>query len=82
MPVSVEWCLTRRRKPAPITFYRYEDLPALFEVLSRHVGRKVAAKKLNVSPERTLDVERSCGGGASADARSTSSLRRIPFVGR
>ena len=58
VPVSVKWCLTKEGKPAPISFYRYEDLPALFEVLSRHVGRKIASEKLNVSPERTLDLDR------------------------
>jgi hypothetical protein len=58
VPVSVKWCLTRRGKPAPMTFYRYEDIPLLFDRLSQHVGKKVKLEKLNVSPSSPLDMTR------------------------
>ena len=58
VPVSVQWCLTKAGKPAPITFYRYEELPRLCEALSKHVGRRIESEKLNVSPERDIDIDR------------------------
>ncbi len=82
VPVSVEWCLTRRKQPAPMIFYRYEDLPALLAVLSGHVGCKVAAEKRNVSPERALDVERSDILALPRMQRCIELYDRIPFAGR
>ena len=82
VPVSVEWCLTGKRTPAPITFYRYEDLPALFEVLSGHVGRKVDLKRRNVSPERAIDVERSAIAALPRMQKYIALYESIPFVGR
>ena len=79
VPVSVKWCLTKAGKPAPISFYRYEDLPALFEVLSRHVGRKIASEKLNVSPERTLDVDRDAVAATAEDAKYLRIYKSISF---
>ena len=81
MPVSVKWCLTRGGKPAPITFYRYEDVPALFEVLSGHVGRKVASTKRNVSPERPLDVDREAIAALPRMRKFIEIYDSIPFVG-
>ena len=80
VPVSVKWCLTRGGKPAPITFYRYEDVPLLFEVLSAHVGGKVAqqAQRLAGAPARHRP-----GGdrGTAPDAEYIEIYDRIPFVG-
>lgn len=82
VPVSVDWCLTGRKKPAPMTFYRYEDVPVLFEVLSGHVGRKVKSKKRNVSPERAIDVERNAIEALPRMQKYIELYDRIPFVGR
>lgn len=78
--VSVKWCLTSGGNPAPISFYRYEDVPALFEVLSRHVGRKVVSEKLNVSPERTLDVDREAVAALPKMNKYLRIYESIPFV--
>lgn len=82
VPVSVEWCLTRKRKPAPISFYRYEDLPALFEVLSRHVGQKVELEKRNVSPERPLDMDHADVAALPRMRKRIEIYDSIPFVRR
>lgn len=82
VPVSVEWCLTRKKKPAPMIFYRYEDLPVLFHVLSEHVGHEVTSRKRNVSPERVIDVERSDILALPRMQRYIELYDRIPFVGR
>ena len=81
VPVSVKWCLTRGGKPAPITFYRYEDVPLLFEALSAHVGGKVKLKKHNVSPERTLDMDRATIAAVPRMRQFIEIYDRIPFVG-
>ena len=54
----------------------------LFEALSRHVGRKVAAEKLNVSPERPLDVDRAAVAALPRMQEFIGIYDRIPFVGR
>lgn len=82
VPVSVEWCLTRGNEPAPMIFYRYEDLPALTAVLSEHVGCRVAPGRRNVSPERALDVARSDILALPRMQRCIELYGRIPFVGR
>jgi hypothetical protein len=80
VPVSVEWCLTRERKPAPITFYRYEDLPALLAVLSRHVGRPVKLENRNVSPDRPLDMDREAVAALPRMREQIEIYDSIPFV--
>ena len=82
LPVTMNWCLTRDGRPAPIAFYRYEDLPLLAEALSRHVGRKVQAEKLNVSPERPLDVDRAAVAALPRMREVVRVYDSIPFVGR
>ena len=86
VPVSVEWCLTRRKKPAPMIFYRYEDLPAAFR-------RAVGARRLQ---GRAREAQRLAGAGArrraqrhpgaSPDAAVHRALRphplRRPVTGR
>jgi hypothetical protein len=80
VPVSVKWCLTKEGEPAPISFYRYEDLPTLFEVLSRHVGREIAAERLNVSPERPLDIDREAVAALPKMRKFIEIYESIPFA--
>jgi hypothetical protein len=58
VPVSVKWCMTRRGTPAPINFYRYEDISLLAAKLSEHVGEALELPKKNVSPERDVSIDR------------------------
>ncbi len=81
VPVSVEWCLTGRR-PAPMSFYRYEDLSALFDTLCRHVGQKVKLEKRNVSPERPLDMDGAAVVVLPRMRKQIELYNSIPFVGR
>ena len=82
MPVSVKWCLTGDGKPAPVTFYRYEDLPQLFEVLCRHVGRRVRLEQRNVSPERPIDLDRATVAALPKMQEFIAIYDTIPFTSR
>jgi len=80
VPVSVRWCLTRGNRPAPMTFYRYEDVPLLFERLSRHVGKRVRMEKMNVSPERKLDMDRETVAALPQMREFIAIYESIPFA--
>ena len=80
VPVSVKWCLTRGGRPAPITFYRYEDLGLLHEVLCGHVGRKVTLEKRNVSPNYPLDLASSAVAALPQMQKFIEIYNSIPFV--
>jgi hypothetical protein len=82
VPLSVKWCLTAGGEPAPIAFYRYEDMPRLLEALCRHVGRKVKLEKRNVSPETPIDVDRTTVAALPRMRKFIEIYDSIPFVGR
>ena len=68
LPVSVKWCLTRGDTPAPITFYRYEDVPRAFRgavAPRRPQGAGEEAQRLAGADARRRPRG---GGGAAADA--------------
>lgn len=81
VPVSVKWCLSRRGKPAPMTFYRYEDLPQLHAALERHVGREVTLEQMNVSPGPRLEVDRAAVAALPRMRRFIEIYDSIPVVG-
>jgi hypothetical protein len=82
VPVSVQWCLTRGDRPAPMTFYRYEDLGLLHEALCGHVGRPLALKRKNVSPERPIDVDRAAVSALPRMREFIEIYDSIPVAGR
>jgi hypothetical protein len=81
VPVSVNWCLTRDGSPAPITFYRYEDLPQLLDVLCRHLGQRVTLERRNVSPDRPIDLDRAAVAALPKMRRFIEIYDSIPFAG-
>lgn len=80
VPVSVRWCLTGGGLPAPMTFYRYENLPQLHEVLCRHVGREVRLERRNASPPRPIDLEPAEVAAEPRMRRLIALYEKIPFV--
>lgn len=82
VPVSVRWCLTGGGLPAPMTFYRYEEIPLLFDRLSQHVGKKVKLEKLNVSPSSPLDMSRDEVAALPEMRPFLEIYESIPCVGR
>ena len=52
---------------------------AAARALSRHVGRKVKAEKLNVSPERAVDVDRAAVAALAQDAKFIAIYDSIPL---
>ena len=81
VPVSVQWCMTRAGTPAPIDFYRYEDLGQLFEALCGHVGERVALELRNRSPERPLDMDRDAIAALPRMQGYIEAYGTIPFAG-
>ena len=78
VPVSVKWCLTRGGRPAPITFYRYEDLPRLLRgavAPRRPQGEAGEAQRLAGAAARRRPRG---GGGAAADAEVHRDLQQDP----
>ena len=80
VPVSVQWCMTADRRPAPITFYRYEDLGLLHQALCRHVGRTVELGTRNVSPNRPIDMDRASVMALPRMQRLIALYDSIPFA--
>ena len=81
VPVSVKWCMTRDGTPAPMTFYRYEDLGRLHEALVAHVGEPVALERRNRSPERPLDLDRAAVAALPRMQAFLEAYATIPFAG-
>jgi hypothetical protein len=82
VPVSVRWCMTRRGTPAPINFYRYEDIALLVAKLSAHVGERVDLPRTNVSPERDVGIDREHVAALPKMKACIEMYEAIPFVTR
>ncbi len=82
VPVSVKWCMTSAGAPAPMRFYRYEDLGLLLEALCAHVGETVSLERRNRSPERPLDMDREAVAALPRMRQFIEAYETIPFVGR
>ncbi len=82
VPVSVQWCMTSAGTPAPMRFYRYEDLGLMLEALCAHVGETVTLERRNRSPERPLDMDREAVAALPRMRQFIKAYETIPFVGR
>lgn len=82
VPVSVSWCMTADGSPAPMTFYRYEDLELLRRRLCAHVGEEVEIERHNASPERPLDMDRKAVEALPKMQRFMAGYGTIPFAER
>jgi hypothetical protein len=81
VPVSVSWCLNSDGTLAPITFYRYEDLPLLAATLSRHVGSPITVEKRNVSPGQPIEFDRAAVAALPRMRELIALYDSIPFSG-
>lgn len=80
VPSSVSWCLSEEGALAPLVYYRYESIDALFDVLAEHVGKRPAFERRNVSPPREVAVDREAAARLPKMQKALEVYATIPFV--
>ena len=77
---SVEFCLLENGALAPVTYYRYDDLQALYARLADHVGARPPMPRKNVSPKIAVDIDREALSALPKMRAALEIYARIPFA--